>query len=180
MKKGESLTDNTKREIALVLGDDTHMYHWYIKNHAIYTLPSGFIISIEKENIKTEFCFGYNDYHDISNDDAYRMADFAKTNEQYFIEQNTKKLREKIEALETSDENSIYAIREFDKSRSLIRVGINIQSVSGERFRVSKEDLEVIISAYKNELRNLEKRLCSYLKRYGLSKVKTSVYWSGE
>ena len=40
----------------------------------------------------------------------------------------------------------------------------------------TKEDLLLIIEVYKQQIENFKKRLNTYLKRYGLSKLRTWTY----
>ena len=42
---------------------------------------------------------------------------------------------------------------------------------------LTESERAAVVAAYETELSKLNKRLDSYLKRYGLSKLKTWTYW---
>ena len=44
---------------------------------------------------------------------------------------------------------------------------------------MTEEERQTVLSAYKQIREDFEKRLNTYLKRYGLSKIDTWTYWAG-
>lgn len=85
---------------------DEHMTDYCTKNAAeIAQLPNGFLIAVEKQRIKTRFCFGYSDsaYNTDDFDRANDMAHHARTSEEYFITENMKAFRRQVENM-NSDE----------------------------------------------------------------------------
>ena len=45
---------------------------------------------------------------------------------------------------------------------------------------LTTEEIDIVIEAYKKARAAFEKRLNTYLKRYGMSKVETWTYWRDE
>ena len=81
-----------RTEFAKIDGKDTKFTDWRIKQiQRVVELPDGTFHIIEKPTIKTHFCFGYG-YCGVSSqeesDDAYDMAEHARTSEDYFIDKN--------------------------------------------------------------------------------------------
>ena len=163
------------------------MVDYCVKESAyIIELTNGDIIDIEKPRIETRFCFGYrlSSSDNEEYDDANRMADYAKQSEEYFIEENLKGINQTIGQLEGTIPNS-YTFRtrvkycnspDDSKIKSLVFDGR--WGERGAEFpELSAEDLQRVIDGYKIVKASFEKRLKTYLKRYGMSKVKTWSYW---
>lgn len=165
-------------------------------------LPDGGIISIEKQSIKTSFCFGESGY---DYEDAQKMAIHASKSFEYFKEQNMKSFNEWIADLEeTLEENPKYFIvirdihytgQETDcRLRSLEWLktwqvldafggSAYLSELPGKRIETHKgriathEEIKIILEAYKQARTAHEKKVDTYLKKYGLSKVDTWTYW---
>lgn len=152
----------------------------------IVELTNGDIIVIEKPRIETRFCFGYSDsrYDTEDYDRANAMADHAKKSQEYFIEENMKDINRTIGEMEGTIHHSYeYRLRvkytgqtEGSKLKSLevCRWGDEYAKKYPE---ISAEDLQRVVEGYKVVKASFEKRLNTYLKRYGMSKVKTWSYW---
>lgn len=172
------------------------------KTAAAAVLPNGDIITADKQGIKTRFCFGESGY---DYDDAARMAQHARTSEDYFRAENMKSFNEWVKDLEElQQETSRYLLiirdiqytgqKEDCKLRGLEWVRItdfldacggsaNLEAVRGQHFdkwggRVATpEEIEIILEAYKTARDDHRKKVDAYLKRYGLSKVDSWTYW---
>lgn len=161
-------------------------------------LPNGMLFVWKKPKIETSFCFGYSDsrYDTEDYDRANRMAEHAGNSEEYFKSENLKDFNAVIEAFNGNGEGYYRNRRPYVRRESYISVGdLNLCSVSwyrpweleelhdGERERLreaSDAELEIIIAGYKEEREAFEKRLNAYLKRYGMSKVRSWSYWRDE
>lgn len=171
--------------------------HWksdmvdYFRKKAslIIRLSNGGFMCFEKPSIETSFCFGYSlspvDSEDF--DRANNMVTHARTNEQYFLDEN----------LAAFDRN-FYALTEENWQPCLRQViygddKLNIFELRGMRhfdwqhnrneetdFPLNDEDRKAIENAMHHERAKFEKRLRTYLKRYGLSKIKSWSYWRDE
>lgn len=166
---------------------DQKMIDFCLKEAAhIVELGNGDIVIIEKPRIETRFCFGYSDsrYDTEDMDRADAMADHAKKSQEYFIEENMKGLNRTIAQMEGTESHSfIYRLRtnytgqpEDSKLKCLnaCRWGDEYAKQWPE---ISAEDLQRVVEGYKIVRAAFEKRLNAYLKRYGMSKVKTWSYW---
>lgn len=167
-----------------------------------FRLDDGSYVHIDKEPLETSFCFGYG-YCGIPTEDDREMASdnavMAKTNENYFIHENTKYYSEPLEKVNEALEN--YDVRE---QFSYIPLALSNRSVANfksielsdrflfwnsqyselqekskrREFEVTKNDLEKYKTGLEYCLDYQTKRCQRYLKRYGLSKIKAWTYLS--
>ena len=128
-------------------------------------------IMISKPSIETKFCFAdegpdYDYYKEL-------MADDKKL-ESYFMAENLSGLDRSIEALEEGRPMVIYQTYN-DGRKSYCRKGDNWPTPND--VPMTQELRAELIRAYKWSRFMFEKRLQSYLKRYGTSKLHTWTYW---
>ena len=180
-----------------------HMIKYCVGQLAgVAILPNGDIISIEKQRIETRFCFGESGY---DYEDAQEMAQHARTSEDYFRAENMKSFNAWVKDLEEAREmrGRYYIIIRYIhytgqtadcKLRGLdwVRDVDLLDALGGsayleelpgkhiEKFggRVATpEEINIILTAYKAAREDHRKKVESYLKRYGLSKVESWTYW---
>lgn len=168
-----------------VWGQDSRMVEFCARKVArIVKLEGGGLVAIEKPKIKTSFCFGYSlsRYDSEDYDQANEMASHAGESTEYFISKNMEQITENIEALQTYE---VYTGVQYTSSPENSRV----QSVSylrrwetpREGLRpISDADRAAMIEAWEIVGQDFRRKLDSYLKRYGLSKVKSWSYWQDE
>lgn len=166
----------------------------------VVELDGGELLEIAKPKIETDFCFGYG-YCGVSAEGDYESAESARSiaakSEEYFTRKNLKQLTEKVDLISDYLESESpeycgsiplapYLQRNFEKSDKL-RVlefihNSNWQCMSEEgksHYRKpSAVELQSILTAYEAEIKAFEKRLQTYLKRYGLTKLHTWTYLS--
>ena len=142
-----------------------------------YETEKGFLIEFETPTIKKDFCFGFDDFY-TKQEDADDMAEHARTNERYFIEKNLEEINCLIKSLESG---KVYA-------RTSRPDAINLRSLVFENYlrtyeferekceELSGADVAGLIEMAKSEKAKLEKRLRTYLKRYGTSKLNVWTY----
>ena len=142
-----------------------------------YETEKGFLIEFETPTIKKDFCFGFDDFY-TKQEDADDMAEHARTNERYFIEKNLEEINSLIKSLESG---KVYA-------RTSRPDAINLRSLVFENYlrtyeferekceELSGADVAGLIEMAKSEKAKLEKRLRTYLKRYGTSKLNVWTY----
>ena len=171
---------------------------------AVAVLPSGEIVTVDKQKIETSFCFGESGY---DYDEAAEMAQHARESSEYFKRENMKEfeswindLTEVLNGLSNyrltisdkayfgqSDDCKLRNIS-FDKlsdiidafggSADLYELPGKELSVNGRSCRVATpKEIEIILDAYKAAAKAHEKKVDSYLKRYGTSKVHSWTYW---
>ena len=153
----------------------------------IVETEKGYLLEIEKPSIETNFCFGYSDsrYDTEDYDRANDMAHHAKTCEQYFIDENLKALTHWIESLNKYEAYLINHYSACPKDTKLKAIRFmsywDIQNMTEEQKQeyepMSETDKQTLIKAYEVEIEKFKKRLNTYLKRYGLSKVHSWSYW---
>lgn len=158
-----------------------------LKNAAhIVELTNGDIVVIEKPSIKKDFCFGYRDsrYDTEEFDEANRMAAHASSSTDYFLAENLAEIDDVIKHLEGKEWSSwdyhvcrhYYSQPENSKLKKLL--GVYWHDERGQKYpKLEGEDRARVLEGYKVVRASFEKRLHSYLKRYGMSKVNTWSYW---
>jgi hypothetical protein len=182
MKKNVSKYEVTKdiREQLITMND-------YWGKQAMVCLPwKHSWIVIMKEKLETEFCFGYScigqggDYESASN-----SRNVAKSDEDYFREENMQKAYGLLDGLSRGKlavfrmRGGMYGIREYEQDEEEVREMYNGKL---DIFLYQMEDSFVeevagMIQAFAEKQSN---RIDAYLKRYGLSKIKTWTYCSDD
>lgn len=155
---------------------------WLQKSYldSLIRLSNGKIVEIEKPKIQTNFCFGYGwiDPNGEEESAADNMSEYAKKSWEYFIEKNLEQVDKLIKQannphykvyLWSSGTENIYSVSCMDEYRM-----INLYKNRGEE--LTEEDKTTYINALKDCKSRFEKRLQQYLKRYGMSKVRTWTY----
>ena len=153
-------------------------------------------LGFEKPSIQTRFCFGYGQ-NGISTEEDYEGARSQErnmeTNQQAFINANLEDLNKSIKNLQEfidnffDNKNTCFSARYnkiFICKNSYNHLAYlawswdygNIRNKDDILKEATKEDLLLIIEVYKQQIENFKKRLNTYLKRYGLSKLRTWTY----
>ena len=153
-------------------------------------------LGFEKPSIQTRFCFGYGQ-NGISTDEDYEGARSQErnmeTNKQAFINANLEGLNKSIEDIETfisqwkdkeekffsSRYNKIFICKNSCDHLAYLTWSWDYDNIRNKDMIIreaTKEDLLLIIEVYKQQIENFKKRLNTYLKRYGLSKLTTWTY----
>lgn len=170
-------------------GNQKMVDHCMKKISRIVEIEAGLIV-IEKPSIKTKFCFGYhlsrydNDDYDRAND----AARSARNDVDHFMRENLRDELRIIEALK-DDSLKLYSRKHYRSSplgsrcRALVSRDTweNLKPYEQDDFiPITDDERENIIREHEIALADFKKRLDSYLKRYGLSKVDTWTYWKDE
>lgn len=177
--------------------EDEHMQNFAKKKCAyVVQFSNGDIADIEKPSIKKDFCFGAGSYGTCTNEemkDAENMAALARKSEQYFKEQNLKKIDSDIEDLEkclSGYEYECYTYTHYmgqpDDSKlkafTVVKTGYNPEFTPMRWInckdikRLGADDIQKIIDGFKEVRKAFEKRIDTYLKRYGTTKVNSWSY----
>ena len=172
--------------------NDQKMVDYCVKEAGyIVELVNGDIVAISKPRIEKNFCFGYSDsrYDTEDYDRANAMAEHASKSQEYFIEENLKGIDEMIALLEGKDSGRWvfkvcipYSRQPMDsKLKGIHQYNRWDESEYGKNFpELAGEDLQRVIDGFKAVRADFVKRLNTYLKRYGLSKVHSWSYWQDE
>lgn len=136
-------------------------------------IGNGYIL-LTKGYIETKFCFAdegedYNNYLKLTSDEKL-MAD-------YFLAENLRKLDNKIDMLLGGD---VY----IDKKPKIwlqlsftTRNWVNGRYIEENARLMTTEEKQTLLSALQWQKEQFNKRLQTYLKRYGVSKLHTWTYW---
>lgn len=165
----------------------------------IVKLENELYYHIDTPSIETSFCYA-DDYDDYSNyndpNNSWNECENARTNQEHFKRKNLEKLNRYIELFE--NESTIFVLKKnYSYSDNIVYLEQTkwygyqdnptiIDYHSGRELTkekdyirvLSKEDRETIIKAYKQVKKDFEKRITTYLKKYGLSKVRAWSYWA--
>ena len=174
---------------------------------AVAVLPDGGVVTVDKQQIEKNFCFGESGY---DFDEAQKSAAHARKSETYFKSENMRAFRERINALRemldgaSRDELIIFDQEYIGQTEDCKLRGIRftrlwevldacggsarISDLPGMRVQINgnpgrvatREDIQVILSAYEAAAATHEKKVDAYLKRYGLSQVRAWTYWRDE
>lgn len=172
--------------------DQKMMDHFRKSTSRVIRLTDDGLMPFEKMKIQKDFCFGYHlSSHDTEDfDRANKMADHAANSQAYFIAENLKDINRAIGILQDPDGDDIYLYRISYYSeeaplncwRWIALSYINYEyGVCRGWYRdikpCSLEDRALILDALESEKKDFERRLRSYLKRYGMKNVNSWSYW---
>lgn len=149
----------------------------------VFKSEGGYLVMFRKPNIKKSFCFGHG-FCGISTEEetrnAFDNAQIARTDENYFIKRNLEDIERDLKELE--DAEKVYLMPSYRMETKIAYF------VTDDYFRIRYGDkdkvLEVLNDADVEKLKQtilsekskFVKRLNTYLKRYGLSKVHSWTY----
>ena len=136
-------------------------------------LENGLVLQFEKPRIKTDFCYGYSLYgcNTESYDNATESVEHAKSSIIHFIDYSVSKDGLlSLDQLSDQEDKRDYQYEYGESPRYK-------EFINGE---LSKSDIQKILNILAEELQKFVKRLNTYLKRYGLSKVHSWSYWRDE
>lgn len=180
-KPEDDIRKGYRAEIIKIYGDDSSLVEYCMKKAgAILKLDNGNYIEFETPSIKTRFCFGWHTHDDEGYKDANRMARYAEESHEYFKSENLKELDKQIAQFENGDKMYYYRnYRDYDVS--ICEVGTSSHWLWNEQAKeITANDYQRILAALKDEKIRFEKRLDTYLKKYGTSKIKSWSYWADE
>ena len=138
------------------------------------------IICLEKPRIEKEFYFPEHG-HDFDEVCQYER-EVNKNLENYFIEQNIKQISDRIKAIKEQPQK-VYALQSYKTKtpNSIIYdyyTILNYTKLSDEYIELDEKSINNILEGLEYQKTNFEKRLKSYLKRYGTKKISTGTYWA--
>lgn len=201
MKANKEMLHN---EYSKVWENDERMTNYCTNKAAtMAVLPGGGIVVVDKQKVHKDFCFGESGY---DAEDAAAAAQYARESQDYFLRENMKSFDQYIKALEESkDENGSCWLHiedihytgqpkdckirsfQFAKTTEVIEaVGPSfLNELYGKQAKIrgceghlaTVEEIAAILEAYKEAAADHEKKIRSYLKRFGTSKVNAWTYW---
>lgn len=181
--------------------DDDKMVKYCSKSTAFVIEHNGALYGIEKPKIETSFCFGYgiNGIADTEQErTAEAMAETARKSKEYFINQNLENLNRWIKSLQKILDDMGKNWAKGSHPRYMIETGEHyggqkedcrlryysivdtFNTFDGTMGKICNDTelIKKLIAGYEEVKTEFIKRLNAYLKRYGMSKVKTWSYLS--
>lgn len=194
MKKIKENELEYRTELKKVWKDDAHMVDYCVSDTSVIVKSDGLLIPIEKQRIKKDFCFGYSS---CGQGQSYGEAakEEKKFGEKQFVAENLHPLSESIRLLKGIDDYGEEDWRElwlyphypdFDTnlwqwSRVDNKDALRLVTCGWQRAqKMSEETRQALLKAYELEFDKFEKRLHTWWKRYGATKVHTWTYWVDE
>ena len=186
--------NDAKNEFLQVNNLDEKSYE--AKNYEYALKFDNNFLCFRKPDIKISFCFGYGQNGITIEDDidrAYGQQRNMETSQQAFINANLEALNKSIKDIETfisqwidkeekcfsSRYNKIFICKNSYNHLAYLAWSWDYDNIRDKEMIIreaTKEDLLLIIEVYKQQIENFKKRLNTYLKRYGLSKLRTWTY----
>lgn len=182
-----------KEEFAKIWKKDKGMQDYCLKKTSNCVLTSfGGLVTFDKPKIETRFCFGY---HDSATDtESYDTANDACENfgEKQFLKKNLADMQHALGLYEYSTKHEgpsvkqLYFAREYSSSNIYKDLFLDEYDAKDKAWRfdsltkATEEDFQKCYIAQKQEYEKFEKRLKSYLKRYGTEKLRKWTYWADE
>ncbi len=176
---------NNLRTAYNVICEQYRLFHSAKSKDIVIKLTDGFIL-VEQPKIEKNFCFGYSDsaYNNDSLNNASRCAATARTSEDYFIQENLEHFNRQIESVKEHRNwwyiSNLYIdyANKGDKIKYFknYRYVQEWQKLEHDR-KATDDEINLYIEALEMAKSVLLKRLQTYLKKYGLSKVRSWTYW---
>lgn len=135
----------------------------------------------KKPVIKTDFYFGSSDFgQGPSHEEACNLANHAVNDGgKYFKKHNLKQVDYYINLLE-SDKKLYFMRSYFNKDVKIVFFEPQPIFKKNIVVEMSSEDRQAVLEMMKEERNKFEKRLNTYLKRYGTTKLTSKTYWIDE
>lgn len=185
-----------------VWGYDYKMIDYCMKTAAsACELSNGMLLTVDAKRVRKDFCFGYSDCGQGPDYSEAIRAERNGKSEEYFIRENMRTYDEAIETIERKEllpflmrgntaEKSCplryltwqrltdaLSLFEYDE----MKPGATIKDKWGKEYYIpTEDDMNRIRTMYEEAKAAHEKKVRSYLKRYGTTKVRTWTYWLDE
>lgn len=175
-------SERLENELKKVWGSDQKMVDYCLKQADEVIEFYDAIVTLDKPSIQKNFCFGYGQYLRTDEEEeniANANVKTAMTDKQWFIESNLSQcdVLEGLDnpyltmvvvlgkAYENSEIRNLWVVSSFEaqKDNRVLRV-------------LTDDEVKMVKSAVERQKAKFTKRLNSYLKRYGLSKVNAWSY----
>ena len=178
------MIDAVRTEYEKVYKNDVKMIDYCIKKTSgIVQFEDGSYYCFEKPSIETHFCFGYGQ-NGISTEEDYNDAVAAKnmaSEKEYFIAENMKKFQDLEDVIEY--DGNVYSIIRYANHKVMLS-SLTTDKEERKWGKIYGHVLSTITPVdrimFKNELKKQKekfmKRLETYWKKYGNSKLKTWTY----
>ena len=154
---------------------------------AAIKVKDGYFVKFTKQELEKSFCWGYSDFQGMTEDEANELC--ANFGEKEFKEENfarfDRKYKDELEQLGRYADVTLWC-NEWGK-------GVYMSCGPKSKFSTPDPEHELTLRGeYANKFRKeytttvaslrakFEKRIDSYLKRYGVSKIRKWTFWADE
>lgn len=171
---------------------DQKMVDYCVKKTSAYIVVDRCIVTFDKPDIETRFCFGYGIQGGYDYDEAGRAADYAAKSLDYFVGENLSRttydrlmryIQDDCFPFEPWLDRQHYTNQDADCRLGAIRWERWDKRAwceqQGWRKLTNGEVTRLYLVCYDEQVKFL-KRLKTYLKRHGLNMVQTWTYWADE
>jgi hypothetical protein len=169
----------------------------------VVRLDNGMLVVIEKQPIKKHFCFGYGAFG-MTYDEAVKAQRNASTNKEYFLRENMREYEDLLACVSApygGKTRFTYVLvgtrsdklKYIEKCRlvSIVEAyggAVYLHETKGDFVTMDNRrvyiptdaDRRAIQSGVSEAMAQHKKKVESYLKRYGLDKVRAWTYWQDE
>lgn len=179
-KLSEKAMNAVNKELEFVYKNDKSMIDYHLKNLSnVHMFDDERFVVFKKKSLKTRFCFGYSDCGQGSSfEKAQELSNKAERDAEIFIKENLEDIESTIKEFK---ENDVYIIgTHFNKGKNQINLcsDWNMRYHSRENSeKISEKDKLAIIAILEEEKAKMLKRINTYLKRFGLSKIRSWSFW---
>ena len=171
-EKTDKFTDWLKEFIETQCKSDSDR-KYYAKENVGAIKMNGHFYLIDKPRIENKFCF-----HDEGPDyEFYKtLCDDEKKMEQYFIDRNEREFTDKLKRIKDGE---LVRVKDSDYlNQFALYIGSSWSYRDDDARDATDEEKALIVEGLEYGLTQFRKRLDSYLKRYGLTKIHTWTYWA--
>ena len=151
-------------------------------------VKDGYFVRFKKQELEKSFCFGYSDFgQGMTEEEAYEKC--SNFGEKEFKDENLarfdRKYEDELEQLGRYEDVTLRCTERTDHAYTVCDVQDKFTTPDPEHELTLKgEDADKFREEYKNTVASLraafEKKIDSYLKRYGVSKIRKWTYWVDE
>ncbi len=156
-------------------GIDEEMINYCINKISLYLkTEDGFFYILEKKKINTKFFISEGDNRSIK--EALTICNEIKTKEDFFIEDNLSNINYLINTIKNNKNNLFFAT--IYKNSKIVAITTTKYDVLNKENRKLSPDEEIEVLKICEKYKEMQtKKINSYLKRFGLSKIKANTYW---
>lgn len=134
----------------------------------------GYFYILEKKKLNTEFFVSEGSNRDI--DEALTICKEIKTKEDFFIQENLRNINFLINEIKNNKNNLFFAA--MYKNSKIVTITTTKYDVLNNENRKLTTDEEIEVLKICEKFKEMQtKKINSYLKRFGLSKIKVNTYW---
>lgn len=156
-------------------GTSEQMIDYCMNQIALYLkTKDGYFYILEKKKLNTEFFISEGSNRSL--EDATAICKEIKTKEDFFIEDNLRKINSLINTIKNNKNNLFFAA--MYKNSKIVAITTTKYDVLNKENRKLTPDEEIEVLKICEKYKELQtKKINSYLKRFGLSKIKANTYW---